>query len=158
MLKLFHMVAPHAAWFGAKDAQQLAVVRRMVLDFSMPVRIEVGPTVREPDGLALSSRNRYLSPEEKTRALSLSKGLFQARKAHDSGERSGRALLQAARRELADGVELDYLEIRDPYTFQTVPDPVENALLLVAARVGATRLIDNVPLGADAARALGEEG
>ncbi len=158
VLKLFNLVAPHKAWFGAKDAQQLAVIRRMTRDLSLPVRIEVGPTVREPDGLALSSRNRYLSPEERRRALCLSRGLFAAREAHHRGERSGRALLERAGKEMKEGVVLDYLEIRDPYTFQPVPDPVENGLMLVAARVGSTRLIDNVPLGAEAARAVGEKG
>ncbi len=158
VLKLFNLVAPHRAWFGAKDAQQLAVIRRMVRDLSLPIRIEVGPTVREADGLALSSRNRYLAPEERAEALSLSRALFAARKLHGAGERSGRVLLDRARRELGAGVVLDYLEIRDPHTFRPVPDPVENGLLLVAARVGSTRLIDNVPLGKEAARAMGEEG
>lgn len=157
VLKLFHLVGPHAAWFGAKDAQQLAVIRKMVRDLSMPVRIEVGPTVREPDGLALSSRNRYLSREERERALSLSRGLFAARRAHEAGERSGAVLLDLARREMEGLVDLDYLEIRDPHTFRPVPDPVENGLLLVAGKVGSTRLIDNTPLGKEAARAAGEE-
>ena len=157
VLKLFHLVGPHAAWFGAKDAQQLAVIRRMARDLSLPVRIEVGPTVREPDGLALSSRNRYLSPQERERALSLPRGLFAARRAHGGGERSGAVLVETARRELDPALEVDYLEIRDPHTFRPVADPVEEGLLLAAVRVGATRLIDNVPLGPETARAMGEE-
>jgi pantoate--beta-alanine ligase len=137
VLKLLHLTKPDAAYFGEKDYQQLTLIRRMVQDLSLEVEIIGVPTVREPDGLALSSRNRYLSPSERERALSLSRAL-RAGAAHQSYDEA----LAAARKELAS-VEVDYLELRDPSLQAVTTGP---ARLLVAARVGSTRLIDNAPL------------
>ncbi len=129
--KLVHLVRPERVYFGEKDYQQLVLVRRMVLDLDMGVQVVGVPTVRDADGLALSSRNVYLSPDERTSALALSRAL-----------RTGS--LDAARAELAahPDVEIDYLELRDADLAPAVPD--RPARLLVAARVGATRLIDNM--------------
>jgi pantoate--beta-alanine ligase len=142
--KLFNLVGPDVAYFGQKDAQQAVVIRRMVRDLDFPVRIEVLPTVREGDGLAMSSRNAYLSPEDRERATALSRAL-------DAAERGARAGslgmgLEAARRELvAAGIEPEYLEARDAETLERV-HALEGrpVLVLVAAKVGAARLIDNV--------------
>jgi pantoate--beta-alanine ligase len=142
--KLFNTVQPDIAYFGQKDAQQLAVIRRMARDLDFPVRIEGLPTVREPDGLAMSSRNAYLGPEERERALALSRALRTA----ESRAREGslEAGIEAARGELkAAGIEPEYLEARDPDDLAPVAElngkPV---LVAVAARVGGARLIDNV--------------
>jgi pantoate--beta-alanine ligase len=132
VLKLMHLVRPDVALFGQKDAQQLACIRRMVEDLDVPVQVVAVPTVREADGLALSSRNRYLSAEERVSALALHRAL-QTRDVV-----AGRALLDAE-----PGVDLDYLERVDSRTFEAAPD---GDLLVVAARVGTTRLIDNLPL------------
>jgi len=133
--KLVHLVRPHVALFGQKDAQQLAAIRRMVRDLDLPVEVVAVPTVRDGDGLALSSRNRFLTPEQRVSALVLSRALA-------TGDvEAARALVAAE-----PGVTLDYLERVDSATF--APDP-EGDLVVVAARVGATRLIDNVVLGAD---------
>ncbi len=132
VLKLLHLTQPDVALFGQKDAQQLAAIRRMVADLDVPVSLVAVPTVRESDGLALSSRNRYLTDEQRTAALSL----FRALQTGDLA--AGRALLDAA-----DGVDLDYLERVDPTTFEAAPD---GELMIVAATVGTTRLIDNLPL------------
>ncbi len=131
-LKLFHIVRPHAAFFGQKDAQQVAVVRQMVRDLLLDVRVEVVPTVRETDGLALSSRNVRLSPAERVRALAIPQALLAGLAAY----RAGGDAAAAARDELR-GLEVDYAEVAD---FQGHPT------LVIAARVGKTRLIDNVPL------------
>ena len=142
--KLFNTVQPDVAYFGQKDAQQAAVIRRMVRDLDFPVRIEVLPTVREPDGLAMSSRNAYLGPEDRQRAAALSRAL----RAAEQGARAGslEAGLAAARRELAAaGIEPEYLEARDAEELYPVAElngrPV---LIAVAAQVGGARLIDNV--------------
>ena len=148
--KLFGMVRPDKAFFGQKDAQQLAVIRRLVEDLNLGVEVVAVPTVREPDGLALSSRNRFLSPEERGTALALTRALFAGRDAVPDG---AEAVLAAARPVLEEAATAnppllpDYLVLADPATF----DPVEPghrgpAVLAVAARVGATRLIDNLPL------------
>jgi pantoate--beta-alanine ligase len=148
--KLFGMVRPDKAFFGQKDAQQLAVIRRLVEDLNLGVEVVAVPTVREPDGLALSSRNRFLSGEERSTALALSRALFAGRDAVPGG---AEAVLAAARPVLEEAATAeppllpDYLVLADPATF----DPVEPghrgpAVLAVAARVGATRLIDNLPL------------
>ncbi len=133
-LKLFNVVRPHRAYFGQKDAQQAAVVRRMVEDLNLPIEIRLLPTVRGPDGLALSSRNAYLSPEERQAALALSRAL-QAGTASDDPVRAARKVLDEE-----PLLDLDYLEVAD-----LNGQPV----LLVAARVGKTRLIDNAPLRGD---------
>jgi len=132
VLKLMHLTAPDVALFGQKDAQQLAAIRRMVSDLDVPVDVVAVPTVREPDGLALSSRNRYLSPDERQAALVLSKALATRDVV------AGRALFDAEA-----GADLDYLECVDSRTFEAAPD---GDLIVVAARVGTTRLIDNAPL------------
>jgi pantoate--beta-alanine ligase len=142
--KLFNIVGPDVAYFGQKDAQQAVVVRRMVRDLDFPVRIEVLPTVREPDGLAMSSRNAYLDAEDRQRATVLSRALEAAeRGAREDGLDSG---LEAARRELAEvAIEPEYLEARDAETLERVQALEDRpVLVLVAARVGAARLIDNV--------------
>jgi pantoate--beta-alanine ligase len=142
--KLFNIVGPDVAYFGQKDAQQAVVIRRMARDLDFPVRIEVLPTVREPDGLAMSSRNAYLGPEERERAAALHRALDAA----DRGARAGSLGigLDAARRELAAaGIEPEYLEARDAETLEPV-HAIEGRPVLVAlaARVGSARLIDNV--------------
>jgi len=143
--KLLNIVQPHVAYFGQKDAQQVAVVTRMARDLDVPSRIEVVPTVREPDGLALSSRNRRLSARDRERALALSRGLTAARSAFEAGERDAQRLRDAAAAAL-DGVEPEYLAVVDPVTFTPLTTLDGPALIAVAAHVGPVRLIDNVPL------------
>ena len=145
--KLFNIVQPDVAIFGQKDFQQLAIVRRLVADLAMGIEIVGLPTVREPDGLAMSSRNAYLSPAERTRALSLSRALFAARDRAAAGERDPRLLVEGARAAL-DVDRLDYLELCDAATLLTVVQVDGPAVLLVAAFVGRTRLIDNIQIGA----------
>ena len=145
VLKLFHLVHADLAFFGEKDYQQLALIRRMVRDLEAGVEIIGVPTVRESDGLARSSRNRYLSPDERTSALALSRALRAGASAAAAGAGADGALA-AATKVLSDGtgVDLDYLVLTDP---DLGPAPVRGAArLLVAARVGSTRLIDNVPV------------
>jgi pantoate--beta-alanine ligase len=144
--KLLNSVGPGVAFFGQKDAQQAIVIRRMVRDLDLPVEIEVVPTVREPDGLAMSSRNAYLSPEERSRATALARGLEAAREVAESGEKRVEVALQAARAELERAqIEPEYLEARDAELLAPAARfdgrPV---LVAVAARVGRARLIDNV--------------
>ncbi|GAB2828318.1 pantoate--beta-alanine ligase [Actinoallomurus bryophytorum] len=150
VLKLFNMVKPEIAVFGEKDAQQLAMIRRMVADLNIPVWVDGCPTVREKDGLALSSRNRYLSPPERVTALSLSLALGVGAVAAPDGPAK---VLEAAHAILTDAtesdppLELDYLVLVDPTTFHEVgEDYVGPAVLAVAGRVGSTHLIDNVHL------------
>jgi len=147
--KLFNIVRPHVALFGEKDFQQLAVIRRMVRDLDMPVEVIGLPTVREPDGLAMSSRNKYLSPDERQRALALSRGLGAARALYDAGERRPGALVEEAARIVAAGAtRVDYVELRDAETLALFADRVDApAVMAVAAFVGTTRLIDNQRLG-----------
>ncbi|WP_055482436.1 pantoate--beta-alanine ligase [Sphaerimonospora mesophila] len=146
VLKLFNLVRPDVAVFGQKDAQQLALIRRMVADLNVPVSVVAGPTLREPDGLALSSRNRYLSPDERTTALALSRALREGATYGTPKEvlrAAGAVLAEAARTE--PPLVLDYLVLADPATFTDVGDDHRGeAVLAVAARVGTTRLIDNV--------------
>ncbi len=147
--KLLNMVGPDVAYFGQKDAQQALVIRKLVRDLDIPVRIDVCPTVRDPDGLALSSRNAYLSSVERERALALSRALRAAESAVALGERDAAAVLRAARAELdRAGVEPDYLELRSMTDLAPVERVNGSTLLAVAARIGAARLIDNVILGA----------
>ena len=147
--KLLNMVAPDVAYFGQKDAQQALVIKRLVRDLDMPVRIEVGPTVREHDGLALASRNARLSRDERARAVALSRALSLAEHAIGAGERDPLAIAAAARAELErHGVTAEYLELVDAGTLAPVTTPLDGPapreiLIAVAARVGATRLIDN---------------
>ncbi|HLK90592.1 MAG TPA: pantoate--beta-alanine ligase [Polyangia bacterium] len=145
--KLFNVVQPDLAIFGEKDFQQLAIVRRLVADLAMGIEIVGLPTVREPDGLAMSSRNAYLSSAERGRALSLSRALFAARDRAAAGERDAKALLDGARAAL-DVDRLDYLELCEAATLAPVARLEGPSVLLVAAFIGRTRLIDNVRLGA----------
>jgi len=146
--KLFNMAGPDVAYFGQKDAQQALVIRRLVRDLDMPVRIEVCPTVRDTEGLALSSRNAYLSPEERVQALGLSRALRAAEAAVDTGRLDAGQVLAAARGELdRAGIEPDYLELRSTTDLSPVERVNGSTLLAVAARVGRARLIDNTILG-----------
>ena len=147
--KLFNVVRPHVAVFGQKDYQQLKVIQRLVRDLDMDIEILSGPIVREPDGLAMSSRNAYLSPEERQRALSLSRGLAKAEAMFARGERRASVLVEAVRKEMdeAGGVRIDYVELRDAETLEELERVEGPAVLAVAAFVGSTRLIDNVLLG-----------
>jgi pantoate--beta-alanine ligase len=149
--KLFNMVGPDVAYFGQKDAQQALVVGKLVRDLDMPVRIEVCPTVRDPDGLALSSRNAYLTDAERTRALGLSRALRAAEASVAAGEIDAGRVLAAARGELdAAGIEPEYLELRSTDDLSPVERVNGSTLLAVAARVGRARLIDNTVLGGPA--------
>jgi pantoate--beta-alanine ligase len=140
--KLFNAVEPDVAYFGQKDAQQVAVLRRMVRDLDFGLRIEVVPTVREPDGLALSSRNVHLKGDDRTRALALKRALDAARAAIGDGERdAGR--IRAAALPALQSVDCDYLALVDPDTFEPITTVNGRVLVAVAARVGPTRLIDN---------------
>jgi pantoate--beta-alanine ligase len=146
--KLFNMVGPDVAYFGQKDAQQALVIRRLVADLDIPVRIEVCPTVRDPDGLALSSRNAYLSPEERERALGLSRALRAAEQAVAAGRVEADDVLAAAREQLiSHGIDPEYLELRSSKDLSPVQRVNGSTLLAVAARVGHARLIDNTILG-----------
>jgi len=147
--KLFNAVGPDTAFFGQKDAQQAVVIRRMARDLDFPVEIEVLPTVRESDGLAMSSRNAYLTPEERRRAAALSRALRAAEEVAGSGEGTAEAALNAARAELERaGIEPEYLEARDPESLAAVDSMNGRPVLIaVAARVGAARLIDNTLIG-----------
>jgi pantoate--beta-alanine ligase len=146
--KLFNMVQPDVAYFGQKDAQQAIVMGRLVRDLDMPVRVEVRPTVREPDGLAMSSRNAYLDATERERALALSRALSAADAEVAAGRRDAATVLAAARRELdARGVEPEYLELRSADDLSPAQRVNGRTLLAVAARVGRARLIDNTVLG-----------
>jgi pantoate--beta-alanine ligase len=147
--KLFNIIEPDVAFFGQKDAAQAAIIKRMVRDLMFPVEIVVQPIVREADGLALSSRNVYLSPEERAQALILSRSLSEVEARYRAGERSSAKLIEIARKAFASQptVRVDYIEIVDPETLEAVPSAEAGSLVAVAAFVGATRLIDNVVLG-----------
>jgi pantoate--beta-alanine ligase len=143
--KLLNIVAPDVAFFGQKDAQQVVVVRRMVRDLDIPVRLQVVATVREPDGLALSSRNARLDAADRERAVALSRALDAIRHAIEAGEREPAALEAAGRaRMAAHGVQPEYLAVVDPDTLEGVREVDGRVLVVVAARVGPARLIDNV--------------
>jgi pantoate--beta-alanine ligase len=146
VLKLLHAVQPHVAIFGSKDFQQLQIIRRMLRDLDLGIEVVGMPIVREADGLALSSRNVYLSPPERKDALALSRALREAQEAFAAGERDPATLVHRARAEVdrVSGVRLDYLELRDAESLQPINGLVTRpAVLAVAAFVGATRLIDN---------------
>ncbi len=146
--KLFHVVEPDAAFFGQKDAAQVAIIRRMVRDLNLSVEIVVCPIVREPDGLAMSSRNAYLDPQQRKQALVLHRALKLAQQLAAAGERDAAVLAAAGRAEIAleSSVRLDYFEVVNPETLEAVTDISNGALVAVAAYVGNTRLIDNVVL------------
>ena len=147
--KLLHLVGPSRGYFGQKDAQQLAVIRRMVADLAFPNEIVACPTVREPDGLAVSSRNAYLSAEERARATVLYRSLEAGRTRFAAGERDPAAIELAAEELLRaePGVEPEYVALVEPDGFEPVERAEAGQVLAVAARVGRTRLIDNVILG-----------
>jgi len=145
--KLLNIVGPDVAYFGQKDAQQAAVIRRLARDLDIPVRIETCPTVRDPDGLALSSRNARLSAGERERATALHRALTAIQRAVDAGERDPETACAIGRAELAGAqIELEYLELVSDDTFTPVLRIEDGTLAVLAARVGATRLIDNQPL------------
>ena len=146
--KLFHVVEPDVAFFGQKDAAQIAVVRRMVRDLSFPVEIVACPIVREADGLAMSSRNAYLNEHQRKQALVLHRALMQVKNLWESGERGAEKLLAAGRAEVAleEAVRLDYFEIVDAESLDAVEKVESGTLVAVAAFVGTTRLLDNILL------------
>ena len=145
--KLFNMVGPDVAYFGQKDAQQALVIRRLVADLDIAVTVRVCPTVRDPDGLAMSSRNAYLSEPERGRALALSRALDAAADAVAAGQVDSAAVLAAARAELdREGVEPEYLELRSAEDLAPAERVNGSTLLAVAAHVGRARLIDNTVL------------
>lgn len=147
--KLFNIVEPGRAFFGQKDAAQVAIIRRMVRDLQMPTEIIVGPIIREPDGLAMSSRNAYLSATERKSALVLNRSLMRVQTLFEQGERDSNRLIAEGIGEFATELsgKLDYFEIVDPDTLDPVKEIAQPILVAVAAFVGTTRLIDNVVLG-----------
>ncbi len=148
--KLFNMVRPDVAYFGQKDAQQAIVIRKLVRDLDMPVHVEVCPTVRDDDGLAMSSRNAYLSPEERERALGLNRALRAAEAAVAAGHTKREEVLAEARKQLQKaGIEPEYLELRSAKDLAPVERVNGSTLLAVAAQVGRARLIDNTILTGD---------
>jgi pantoate--beta-alanine ligase len=149
VLKLLQIAPADRAYFGRKDYQQALTIRRMVTDLNVPIEIIVCPTVRDNDGLALSSRNVYLNPEERRHALTLSRSLRQAREMFTAGERDAAKIRDAIRKTITSepGVNLDYAAVVDPLTLVELSKIDRSAVALVAARVGATRLIDNEILG-----------
>lgn len=146
--KLFEIVRPDCAFFGQKDAVQVAVLRKMVRDLDMDVELVVCPIVREADGLAMSSRNVYLSPEQRQQSLVLHRALMRVQMAADRGERDTAKLAEAGRQVIAEepGARLDYFAVVDPETLDTALDLTRGALVAVAAYFGSTRLIDNLVL------------
>jgi pantoate--beta-alanine ligase len=146
--KLFNIVQPGVAVFGQKDLQQLSLIRRMVRDLDIPVDIVSLPTVRESDGLAMSSRNRYLSPDDRQKAAHLYQALSAARSAFAQGEYDAERLIKAARTVLAEHprILVDYLAVVDPEDFSPVPVASTGTAIITAARIGSTRLIDNLIL------------
>ena len=147
--KLFNAVQPDVAIFGQKDIQQALLIQAMVRDLNFPIEIVVSPTVREADGLAMSSRNSYLDAESRRQALGLSGGLRAAAEAFEAGERAGAALEKVVRAQLTQhGVDqVDYVAVADARTLEPVSRAAEGTVVAVAARVGRTRLIDNIILG-----------
>ena len=147
--KLFNIVQPDMAFFGQKDAAQVAIIRRMVRDLNMDVQIVVGPIVREADGLAMSSRNAYLDPQQRKQALVLYRALMRVQFLVDRGEKDVSALTEAGKQVVVEerGARLDYLEMVNPDTLEPVSDLSRGALVTIAAWVGSTRLIDNVMIG-----------
>jgi len=146
--KLFHIVSPDVAFFGQKDAAQIAVLRAMVRDLNLPVEIVACPIVRDPDGLAMSSRNAYLTPQQRKQALVLYRTLSRVQELYSLGERDSEQLIDAGKRvfEREPAARLDYLEIVDPNTLAPLEEAKRGALVAVAGVLGATRLIDNVLL------------
>jgi pantoate--beta-alanine ligase len=155
--KLLCMAMPDVAYFGQKDAQQVLVIRRLARDLNLPVRIEALPTVREPDGLALSSRNALLTPAERARALALPAALDAARALAAAGERAAEALLDAAREAMRSfAVDPEYVALVEPDTLEPIHTLAGEALLALAARIGEVRLIDNAILSPAPAQTPGQ--
>ncbi len=150
--KLFNIVQPERAYFGQKDGQQLVVIRRMARDLDFPVKIVAVPTVREPDGLAMSSRNTYLSPDERSGATVLYRALMRAQELHLKGEQDAKVLRAAVFDVLASEclAVADYVSIADPDTLEELDWVDADALVSLAVRIGQTRLIDNILLGSPA--------
>lgn len=148
VLKLFNILAPDVAYFGRKDYQQQLIIRRMCRDLDVPIEIRTCDTVREPDGLALSSRNRYLSPEDRASAVALSQALRLAERQLQSGEKNVARVRDAMLAHLNSkpNVVVDYATIVNPETLEPLTAPIPEMVALVAARVGQTRLIDNLPI------------
>lgn len=146
VLKLFTIVQPDVAVFGRKDFQQCAVIARMVRDLDLPVRLVFAPTVRERDGLALSSRNAFLAPEERAETPSLRRGLLAARAAFLAGEGSAAKLVRIVRGEISRSARVDYIEAVDSATLQPVRETKHGDTIALAAFFGRTRLIDNIQL------------
>src|SRR5438270_6937043 len=146
--KLFHIICPDVAFFGQKDAAQAAIIRRMVRDLHFDVQIVVCPTVRERDGLAMSSRNRFLNPQQRKAAAVLYRALTRIQTLADRGERRAEALISAGKGVIGQeqGVRLDYLEVADPDTLEPLEDVSRGALVAVAAFIDGVRLIDNIQL------------
>ena len=146
--KLFHIVEPDLAVFGRKDAQQAAVVRRLIDDLDFDVELLVAPTVREPDGLAASSRNVRLSEDERRRAAAIPRALFESESAFEGGQRDATEITASVREalEAAGGIDVEYAAVVDPDRFVPIETIDRPCLAVVAARVGEVRLIDNVPL------------
>jgi pantoate--beta-alanine ligase len=148
VLKLFQLVRPTRAYFGQKDAQQLAVIRRMVRDLNLPIEIVAGPTIREPDGLAMSSRNAYLNPAERRAATVLYGALTAARDRYNAGERDAEVLRHVMHSTVSEEplARLDYAEVVGADTMEAPATAEAGALLVIAAWIGTTRLIDNMAL------------
>lgn len=147
--KLFNLLEPTRAYFGQKDAQQVLVIKRMVADLNMNLEVVVCPTIREKDGLAMSSRNVYLSPEQRRSALVISQALFAARDRWRAGERGGNSLRNLMRKmiERAPGIRIDYVSLADPENLTELERAGESAIALLAVRIGPVRLIDNMIFG-----------
>ena len=146
VLKLFHIVQPDVAYFGQKDFQQSVVIRRMVRDFHLPIRIRVMPIVREPSGLAMSSRNAYLSEEEKEKALCLYRGLMHAKRRFQEGEKRASVLKQEVREfiQAVEGAKIDYVEIVRARDLAPVEEVKKGDVMALAVWIGSARLIDNM--------------
>lgn len=153
VLKLFQLVGADVAYFGRKDYQQQLLIKKLCRDLNVPIEIRTCPTVREADGLALSSRNRYLSADQRKTALRLSQSLNLARKQLLSGERNIEEVRRAMRANLEEtpGIVVDYITVADAETLEEISEPRQKMVALVAARVGTTRLIDNLPIDLNAA-------
>jgi pantoate--beta-alanine ligase len=148
--KLFSIIQPTRAYFGQKDAQQSVVIRKPVRDLDLPVEVVVAPTVREADGLALSSRNSYLTGEQRAAAPAIFSALSEARRRFEAGERDGEVLREAMRQVIATEplMQIDYISVADPLTLRELAAVDRQALASMAVRLGTTRLIDNLVLGA----------
>ena len=145
VLKLFHLTRADRAYFGQKDFQQIAVVKKMAADLNVPIKIVSCPIIREPDGIAMSSRNRYLSKQERQDALVLSRSLMEAEKQIAEGERDAAVICADIRRKIEqiEGASVDYVVVADPDTLAEMERVAGNVVILLAARIGSTRLIDN---------------